>query len=61
MAKDLTKQLEEEKRQLQQALNETIEDTIRQAWLPNTLAWVGVAVGAFVLNLLLLIVVTGGR
>jgi hypothetical protein len=57
---ELTKKLEREKKELEQALNETIEDTFKQAWLPNTLAWVIVALGGFLLNLLLLILVTGG-
>ncbi len=60
MSDQETKELEQEKKQREKALNETIEETIRQAWLPNTLAWVGVALGAFALNLLLLILVTGG-
>jgi hypothetical protein len=60
MSDQETKELEQEKKQREKALNETIEETIRQAWLPNTLAWVGVALGAFALNLLLLILVAGG-
>jgi hypothetical protein len=60
MSDQETRELEQEKKQREKALNETIEETIRQAWLPNTLAWVGVALGAFALNLLLLILVTGG-
>ncbi len=60
MTKDLTKQLEQEKKALEPALNETIEQTIREAWRPNTLAWLAVALGGFGLNLLLLLVVTAG-
>jgi hypothetical protein len=60
MSDQETRELEQEKKQREKALNKTIEETIRQAWLPNTLAWVGVALGAFALNLLLLILVTGG-
>ena len=41
-------------------MNETIEDTIRSAGPENTIAWVAVTVGAFALNLLLLVLVTGG-
>jgi hypothetical protein len=60
MTSELTKELEREKKELEHALNETIENTFKQAWLPNTLAWVIVALGGFLLNLLLLILVTGG-
>jgi hypothetical protein len=60
MSDELSKQLEKEKQQLQKALDQTIEDTIRQAWLPNTVAWLAVAVGGFLLNLLLLVIVSGG-
>jgi hypothetical protein len=51
--------LEKDREELQEALDRTIEDTIRQAWLPNTAGWVGVVVGAFVLNLVVLLAVTG--
>jgi hypothetical protein len=60
MSTELTKELEREKKQIEKALNESLEETIRQAWLPNTLAWVAVTLGAFALNLLLLVLVTGG-
>ena len=60
MTSEETKELQREKKQLEKALNETIEDTIRQAWLPNTLAWTAVALGSFLLNLLLLFLVSGG-
>ncbi|HEX2194167.1 MAG TPA: hypothetical protein VHK63_04295 [Candidatus Limnocylindria bacterium] len=60
MSSDLAKQLEKEKQQIQKALDATIEDTIRQSWLPNTLAWLGVTLGGFVICLLLLVLVAGG-
>jgi hypothetical protein len=60
MSTELTKELDREKKQIEKALNESLEETIRQAWLPNTLAWVAVTLGAFALNLLLLVLVTGG-
>jgi pheromone shutdown protein TraB len=52
--------LEKDRNELQKALDETIEDTIRQSWLPNTVGWTAVVVGAFVLNLVVLMAVTGG-
>ena len=60
MSNKLTRALKEDRQKIAKAVDETIEDTIRQAWLPNTAAWIGVVVGAFVLNLLLLVLVTGG-
>lgn len=42
------------------ALNQMLEDTIRQAAVPNTVVWVATVGGAFVLNLLLLVLVSGG-
>ncbi len=59
MSSELTKELEREKKELEEALNETLVDTIRPAWLPNTVAWLAVAVGGFLLNLALLVLVTG--
>jgi hypothetical protein len=56
----LMRDLEKDRNALQQALDETIEDTIRQAWLPNTVGWLAVVLGAFALNLLVLVAVTGG-
>ncbi len=52
--------LEEQRKEIEPALDATIEETIRAAALPNTIAWVATVVGAFVINLLLLILVTGG-
>jgi hypothetical protein len=54
------KELEGERKDLEEALNEATESTIRQAWLPNTLAWASVATGGFLLNLALLVLLTGG-
>ena len=54
------KRVEERKKEVEEALNKTIEDTIKQAGPMNSLAWAGVTVGAFVLNLLVLFVITGG-
>jgi hypothetical protein len=60
MSSELSKELEREKKEIEQALNESLEATIREAWLPNTLAWLAVTLGAFLLNLLLLVLVAGG-
>ena len=54
------KRVEERKKEIEKALNETIEDTIKQAGPMNALAWTGVTLGAFLLNLLVLVAVTGG-
>jgi hypothetical protein len=60
MSSTLIRDLEKDRKALQQALDETIEDTIRQAWLPSTVGWLAVVLGAFALNLLVLVAVTGG-
>jgi hypothetical protein len=60
MSKKQRETLEKHRKELEETLNETIVDTIRQSALPNTIAFVGVVVVSFVVNLLLLIAVTGG-
>lgn len=55
-----TKSAQKRRKEIEQAVNETIEDTIRSAGPANTIAWLAVALGAFVLNLLVLVLVTGG-
>jgi hypothetical protein len=55
-----TDQLERDRKELEESLNATIEDTIRSAGPVNTLAWLAVVAGAFALNLLLLVLLTGG-
>lgn len=57
---DVRKRLEQERREIQKALDETIEETLRQAGPGNALAWLAVTGGAFLLNLGLLVLVTGG-
>ena len=59
-SKASAKRTEERQREIEHQLNELIEDTIRQAWLPNTLAWIVAVLGAFLLNLGLLVLLTGG-
>lgn len=51
---------EKYRREMQGALENVIEDTIRSSAVPNTLAWVGVVLGSFLVNLGLLVLVTGG-
>jgi hypothetical protein len=51
---------EKYRKEMQGALEKLIEDTIRSSAVPNTLAWVGVVLGSFLINLGLLVLVTGG-
>jgi hypothetical protein len=51
---------EKYRKEMQGALEKMIEDTIKSSAVPNTLAWVGVVVGSFLINLGLLVLVTGG-
>ena len=60
MSSKIKQEMEENRRELEQAVNETIEETIRSAGPINSLAWTGVVVGSFLLNLLLLVLVAGG-
>lgn len=60
MSRTLKSQLEKDRQELRQALEEEIEDTIRSAGPMNSLAWLVVVLGAFFLNLALLAIVTGG-
>ena len=52
--------LKRQRKEMEEALNGTIEDTIREAALPNTIAWIVVVGGSFAINLLLLMLVSGG-
>lgn len=60
MSSKVKAEMDRNRRELEQALTETIEDTIRSAGPINSLAWVAVVVGSFLLNLLLLVLVGGG-
>jgi hypothetical protein len=51
---------EKYRKEMEGALEKMIEDTIRSSAVPNTLAWVGVVIGSFLVNLGLLVLVTGG-
>ena len=59
MTKESAKRTEERRQKIQRELDELIENTIRESWLPNTLAWIVAVGGAFVINLLLLVLVAG--
>jgi hypothetical protein len=52
-------QLDRDRKELEAALSATTEDTIRTAGPVNSIAWLAVVIGAFVLNLLLLVLLTG--
>ena len=57
---DTATRAEQRKQEVEDAVNRMIEDTIRQAGPINTLAWLAVVGGGFVLNLLLLLFISGG-
>ncbi len=59
-SKDQQKELERQRKEIEQALNEQLVDTIRNAGPMNAVAWLGVTLGAFAVNRLLLVAVTGG-
>jgi hypothetical protein len=58
-ASKLEQELEREHQELQRSLDEDLEVTIREAWLRNTAIWLGVTLGAFALNLLVLLLIAG--
>jgi hypothetical protein len=53
--------LRRQRDEMQAALDATIEDTIREAWLPNTLAWIVTVGAAFLINIGLLLLLAGSR
>jgi hypothetical protein len=60
MTKPTGKRAEERKKEIEGEVNQMIEDTIKESWAPNTLAFLAVVVGSFVLNLLVLLLISGG-
>ena len=60
MSSAQVKSVQRHHKEVEKALDETIEDTIRNAGPTNALAWTGVTVGAFVLNLLVLVLISAG-
>ena len=51
--------LKRQRDEMREALEATIEDTIRESWLPNTAAWIVTVAGAFLINIGLLVLVAG--
>jgi hypothetical protein len=60
MSKAIEQELDQERRELQRSLDRTLEKDIREAWRTNTAVWLAVTLGAFALNLLVLILLAGG-
>jgi hypothetical protein len=60
MSESLREAVERFRKESEADLEGIIEDEIRESIALNSLAWVGVVVGAFVINLLLLVAITGG-
>ena len=60
MTKPTGKRAEERKKEIEGEVNQIIEDTIKESWAPNTVAFLAVVVGSFVLNLLVLLLISGG-
>jgi hypothetical protein len=60
MTEPTGKRAEERKKEIEGEVNQMIEDTIKESWAPNTLAFLAVVVGSFVLNLLVLLLISGG-
>ncbi len=53
-------ELDRQRKELDEALNEQIIETMRKAALPNAAAWAVVVIGSFVINLVVLIAISGG-
>jgi hypothetical protein len=51
--------LRRQRKEMEEALNGTIEDNIREQWLPNTVAWIVTVGAAFLVNIGLLLLVAG--
>lgn len=58
--REVSDELHRDRAQLRQALDETLSEEVGEAWLPNAAAWIAVVGGAFIINLLVLLLVTGG-
>ena len=59
-ARSANAELERQRKELEQAVDEQIIDTMRSAALPNAIAWVIVVGLSFVINLLVLVAISGG-
>jgi hypothetical protein len=60
MSESLRESVERFRAEHERELTQIIEDEIRESIVANALAWIGVVVGAFVINLLLLMAIAGG-
>lgn len=58
--RELLKKSEDFSKEVEGALNMMLEDEIKASWAGNTIAWVATVAGAFVLNLVLLVLIAGG-
>jgi len=59
MTQESAKRTKERREKIRHQLDELVEDTIREQWLPNTLAWIVTVGAAFLINIGLLLVVAG--
>jgi uncharacterized integral membrane protein len=59
VSKDQLEVLEKRRKEFEQTLEATLAETMRKDGPMNAVAWTAVVVGAFVLNLLLLMAVAG--
>ena len=55
----IDKELEQERKELQRSLDRTLEKDIGEAWRMNTAVWLAVTLGAFALNLVVLLLIAG--
>ena len=51
--------LKQQREEMRAALEATIEDTIREGWLPNTAAWIATVAIALLINIALLVLLAG--
>jgi hypothetical protein len=59
MSKKQREILDKHRKEFEETLNEIIVENVRQSALPNTLAFLGVVVVSFAINLLVLMAVAG--
>jgi hypothetical protein len=59
MSKKQREILDKHRKEFEETLNEMIVENVRQSALPNTLAFIGVVVVSFAINLLVLMAVAG--
>jgi hypothetical protein len=59
MSKKQREILDKHRKEFEETLNEMIVENVRQSALPNTLAFLGVVVVSFAINLLVLMAVAG--